>query len=82
VLLVLQVMTGILLALVYETSPATREQPSVSRSQCEAGMVSARDAWLGSDFMIAVVLIHMAQVFLLELINFRGADMIIGCFCF
>ena len=47
VLLVLQVMTGVLLALVYDFCQPRLEQPPVPRSQCEAWVVSARRARLG-----------------------------------
>jgi ubiquinol-cytochrome c reductase cytochrome b subunit len=65
VLLVLQVMTGILLALVYS--------PSANEAWTSLGLLNhnialgwylrAIHGW-GSDFMIAIVLIHMVQVFL------------------
>ena len=65
VLLLLQVVTGILLALVYS--------PSANEAWVSLGVLNhniplgwylrALHGW-GSDFMIAIVLIHMAQVFL------------------
>ncbi len=65
VLLILQVVTGILLALVYS--------PSANEAWASLGVLNhniylgwylrALHGW-GSDFMIAIVLIHMVQVFL------------------
>ena len=65
VLLILQVVTGILLALVYS--------PSANEAWTSLGLLNhniylgwylrALHGW-GSDFMIAIVLIHVAQVFL------------------
>jgi ubiquinol-cytochrome c reductase cytochrome b subunit len=65
VVLVLQVVTGILLALVY--SPSAREawtSLGVLNDSIRLGWyLRAIHGW-GSDFMIAIVLIHMVQVFL------------------
>ena len=65
VLLLLQVTTGILLALVY--SPSANEawtSLGVLNTSIRLGWyLRALHGW-GSDFMIAIVLIHMAQVFL------------------
>src|ERR1019366_3519637 len=65
VLLILQVVTGILLALVYS--------PSANEAWTSLGVLNhniplgwylrALHGW-GSDFMIAIVLLHMVQVFL------------------
>ena len=65
VLLILQVVTGILLALVYS--------PSANEAWTSLGLLNhsiplgwylrALHGW-GSDFMIAIVLLHMVQVFL------------------
>src|ERR1017187_2193910 len=65
VLLILQVVTGILLALVYS--------PSANEAWTSLGILNhtiplgwylrALHGW-GSDFMIAIVIIHMMQVFL------------------
>jgi ubiquinol-cytochrome c reductase cytochrome b subunit len=65
VLLILQVVTGILLALVY--SPSANEAWSslnVLNHNIPLGWyLRALHGW-GSDFMIAVVLLHLVQVFL------------------
>jgi ubiquinol-cytochrome c reductase cytochrome b subunit len=65
VLLVLQVMTGIILALVY--SPSANEawgSLQILNHNIPLGWyLRALHGW-GSDFMIAIVLIHMVQVFL------------------
>jgi ubiquinol-cytochrome c reductase cytochrome b subunit len=65
VLLVMQVMTGILLALVY--SPSTNEAwgslQVLNHNIALGWYLRALHGW-GSDFMIAIVLIHMVQVFL------------------
>jgi ubiquinol-cytochrome c reductase cytochrome b subunit len=65
VLLMLQVMTGILLALVY--SPSAQSSWSslmyLNHNIPLGWYVRAIHGW-GSDFMIAIVLLHMTQVFL------------------
>ena len=65
VLLILQVVTGILLALVY--SPSANEAWTslgiLNHSIPLGWYLRALHGW-GSDFMIAIVLIHMVQVFL------------------
>jgi ubiquinol-cytochrome c reductase cytochrome b subunit len=65
VLLILQVVTGILLALVY--SPSANEAWTslgvLNHSIYLGWYLRALHGW-GSDFMIAIVLIHMVQVFL------------------
>lgn len=65
VLLVLQVMTGILLALVYAPSAghAWSSLEFLDHNVKLGWFLRALHGW-GSDFMVAVVLIHMAQVFL------------------
>src|SRR5437764_12925005 len=65
VLLVLQVMTGILLALVYtpSASHAWNSLQFLNDNVRLGWFLRAMHGW-GSDFMIAVVLIHMAQVFI------------------
>jgi ubiquinol-cytochrome c reductase cytochrome b subunit len=71
VLLMLQVMTGVLLALVY--SPSANEawgSLQVLNHNIPLGWyLRAIHGW-GSDFMIAIVLIHMAQVFLFGAFKF------------
>jgi ubiquinol-cytochrome c reductase cytochrome b subunit len=65
VLLVLQVVTGILLALIYTPSASNAwNMLEVLNHQVALGwLVRAIHGW-GSNFMIAIVLIHMMQVFL------------------
>lgn len=80
VLLILQVVTGILLALVYS--------PSASEAWNSLGILNhtvplgwylrALHGW-GSDFMIAIVLLHMVQVFLFGAYKFpREMTWIVG----
>src|ERR1700722_16361655 len=82
VLLLLQVVTGILLALVY--------RPSANEAWTSLGILNhniplgwylrALHGW-GSDFMIAIVLIHMVQVFLFGAYKFpRELTWILGVF--
>ncbi|MFC5865075.1 cytochrome b N-terminal domain-containing protein [Acidicapsa dinghuensis] len=65
VLLVLQVVTGILLALVY--SPSANEAWGnlnfINHNIALGWFLRAMHGW-GSDFMVAIVIIHMVQVFL------------------
>jgi len=80
VLLVLQVVTGVLLALVYETSAshAWNSLQFLDHSVKLGWFLRAMHGW-GSDFMIAVVLVHMAQVFLFGAFKFpRELTWIIG----
>jgi ubiquinol-cytochrome c reductase cytochrome b subunit len=65
VLLILQVVTGILLALVYAPSASNAWNVlQILNHQVALGwLLRAVHGW-GSNFMIAIVLIHMAQVFL------------------
>ncbi len=82
VLLVLQVMTGVLLALVYEPSAshAWSSLQFLDHNVKLGWFLRAMHGW-GSDFMIAVVLIHMAQVFLFGAFKFpRELTWIIGVF--
>ena len=80
VLLMLQVMTGILLALVY--SPTANDAYGsllILNHNIPLGWyLRAIHGW-GSDFMIAIVLIHMAQVFLFGAYKFpRELTWIVG----
>ena len=82
VLLLLQVMTGILLALVYtpSASHAWSSLEFLDHSVKLGWFLRAIHGW-GSDFMIAVVLIHMAQVFMFGAYKFpRELTWIIGVF--
>lgn len=65
VLLLLQVVTGVLLALVYAPSAADAwKSLNLLDQQVALGwLIRALHGW-GSNFMIAIVLIHMTQVFL------------------
>jgi ubiquinol-cytochrome c reductase cytochrome b subunit len=80
VLLVMQVMTGIMLALVY--SPSANEAwgslQLLNHNIALGWYLRALHGW-GSDFMVAIVLIHMAQVFLFGAYKFpRELTWIIG----
>jgi ubiquinol-cytochrome c reductase cytochrome b subunit len=82
VLLGLQVMTGILLALVYtpSASHAWNSLQFLDHSVKLGWFLRAMHGW-GSDFMIAIVLIHMAQVFMFGAYKFpRELTWIIGVF--
>jgi ubiquinol-cytochrome c reductase cytochrome b subunit len=71
VLLMLQVLTGILLALVYNPSAndAWASLESLNHNITLGWYLRAVHGW-GSDFMIAIVLIHMMQVFLFGAFKF------------
>ncbi len=80
VLLILQVVTGILLALVY--SPTANEAWSslnlLNHNIPLGWYLRAMHGW-GSDFMIAIVLIHMVQVFIFGAYKFpRELTWIVG----
>ena len=82
VLLVLQVMTGVLLGLVYSPSAghAWASLEFLNHSIRLGWFLRALHGW-GSDFMIAIVLIHMAQVFLFGAYKFpRELTWIVGVF--
>jgi ubiquinol-cytochrome c reductase cytochrome b subunit len=82
VLLGLQVVTGILLALVYapSASNAWNSLQFLDHNVKLGWFLRAMHGW-GSDFMIAVVLIHLAQVFLFGAYKFpRELTWIIGVF--
>jgi ubiquinol-cytochrome c reductase cytochrome b subunit len=82
VLLVLQVMTGVLLALVYtpSASHAWNSLEFLDHNVKLGWFLRAIHGW-GSDFMIAVVLIHLAQVFIFGAFKFpRELTWIIGVF--
>lgn len=81
-LLMLQVVTGVLLALVYVPSAGHAwETLQVLNYQFPLGwFLRAMHGW-GSNFMVAVVLIHMAQVFLFGAYKFpRELTWILGVF--
>ena len=80
VLLILQVVTGILLALVYSSSAneAWNSLQVLNHSIPLGWYLRALHGW-GSDFMIAIVLLHMVQVFLFGAYKFpRELTWIVG----
>lgn len=80
VLFVLQIMTGILLALVYtpSASEAWNSLQFLNHNVALGWFLRALHGW-GSDFMIAIVLIHMVQVFMFGAYKFpRELTWIIG----
>src|SRR6202522_2310874 len=82
VVLVLQIMTGVLLALVYAptASDAWNSLQFLDHNVKLGWFLRAMHGW-GSDFMVAIVLIHMAQVFLFGAYKFpRELTWIIGVF--
>ena len=81
-LLFLQIFTGILLALVYVPSAGEAwNSLNVLNHQIPLGwFLRAMHGW-GSNFMVAIVLIHMAQVFLFGAYKFpRELTWILGVF--
>ncbi|HEX4319994.1 MAG TPA: cytochrome b N-terminal domain-containing protein [Acidobacteriaceae bacterium] len=82
VLLMLQVFTGILLGLIYSpsASEAWGSLQFLNHNVTLGWYIRAIHGW-GSDFMIAIVLIHMVQVFLFGAYKFpRELTWIIGVF--
>lgn len=82
VILVLQVVTGILLAFVYSPSAshAWSSLEFLDHNVTLGWFLRAMHGW-GSDFMIAIVLIHLAQVFLFGAYKFpRELTWIVGVF--
>jgi ubiquinol-cytochrome c reductase cytochrome b subunit len=82
VLLGLQVVTGILLALVYTptASHAWNSLQFLDHNVKLGWFLRAMHGW-GSDFMVAVVLVHLAQVFIFGAYKFpRELTWIIGVF--
>ncbi|MGI4829538.1 MAG: cytochrome b N-terminal domain-containing protein [Janthinobacterium lividum] len=81
-LLILQIVTGILLALVYVPSAGQAWNTlQVLNQQLPLGwFLRAMHGW-GSNFMVAIVIIHMAQVFLFGAYKFpRELTWIVGVF--
>ena len=81
-LLLFQVVTGIMLALVYSPSAAGAwNSLNVLNHQVPLGWyIRALHGW-GSNFMVAIVLIHMTQVFLFGACKFpRELTWIVGVF--
>lgn len=82
VILGLQILTGILLGLVYNPSAshAWASLEFLNHSVQLGWFIRALHGW-GSDFMVAIVLIHMAQVFLFGAYKFpRELTWIVGVF--
>jgi ubiquinol-cytochrome c reductase cytochrome b subunit len=82
VVLVLQVVTGILLALCYVPSAAEawNSLQMLNHDVTFGWFIRALHGW-GSNFMIAIVLIHMMQVFLFGAYKFpRELTWIVGVF--
>src|SRR3954452_1326777 len=82
VLLMLQIVTGILLALVYVPSAgqAWNSLNALNHQLTLGWFLRAMHGW-GSNFMVAIVLIHMAQVFLFGAYKFpREFTWILGVF--
>jgi ubiquinol-cytochrome c reductase cytochrome b subunit len=82
VLLMLQIVTGILLALVYVPSAgqAWNSLNVLNHLLTLGWFLRAMHGW-GSNFMVAIVLIHMAQVFLFGAYKFpRDLTWILGVF--
>jgi ubiquinol-cytochrome c reductase cytochrome b subunit len=82
VLLVLQAVTGILLGLVYSPSASNAwlSLEFINHNLTLGWFLRALHGW-GSDFMIAIVLIHMTQVFLFGAYKFpREMTWIAGVF--
>src|SRR5215472_19269914 len=78
----LQVVTGILLALIYVPSAgeAWNSLQTLNHGVALGWFIRALHGW-GSNFMVGIVLIHMAQVFLFGAYKFpRELTWIIGVF--
>jgi len=81
-LLMLQIVTGILLALIYvpSASEAWKTLDQLNHQIYLGWFLRAMHGW-GSNFMVAVVLIHMAQVFIFGAYKFpRELTWILGVF--
>jgi ubiquinol-cytochrome c reductase cytochrome b subunit len=82
VVFLLQLVTGILLALIYvpSASEAWSSLQSLNHDVALGWFVRALHGW-GSNFMVAIVLIHMVQVFLFGAYKFpRELTWIVGVF--
>jgi ubiquinol-cytochrome c reductase cytochrome b subunit len=82
VVFVLQLVTGILLALIYvpSASEAWSSLQALNHDVTLGWFVRALHGW-GSNFMVAIVLIHMVQVFLFGAYKFpRELTWIVGVF--
>jgi ubiquinol-cytochrome c reductase cytochrome b subunit len=82
VVFMLQIVTGILLALIYVPSAgeAWNSLQTLNHNVSLGWYIRALHGW-GSDFMVAIVLIHMVQVFLFGAYKFpRELTWIVGVF--
>src|SRR6202045_3807572 len=82
VVFVLQLVTGILLALIYvpSASEAWNSLQALNHDVTLGWFIRALHGW-GSNFMVAIVLIHMVQVFLFGAYKFpRELTWIVGVF--
>lgn len=82
VVFLLQIVTGILLALIYVPSAgeAWNSLQTLNHDVALGWFVRAMHGW-GSDFMIAIVLIHMVQVFLFGAYKYpRELTWVVGVF--
>jgi ubiquinol-cytochrome c reductase cytochrome b subunit len=82
VVFMLQIVTGIMLALIYVPSAgeAWNSLQTLNHSVALGWYIRALHGW-GSDFMVAIVLIHMVQVFLFGAYKFpRELTWVIGVF--
>jgi ubiquinol-cytochrome c reductase cytochrome b subunit len=78
----LQIVTGILLAIIYVPSAgeAWNSLQTINHSIAAGWYIRALHGW-GSNFMVAIVLIHMVQVFLFGAFKFpRELTWIVGIF--
>ncbi|MEO8025216.1 MAG: cytochrome b N-terminal domain-containing protein [Bryobacteraceae bacterium] len=82
VVLILQIVSGILLALIYVPSAAEawNSLQTLNHDVALGWFIRALHGW-GSNFMVAIVLIHMVQVFLFGAYKFpRELTWIVGVF--
>ena len=82
VVFMLQIVTGIMLALIYVPSAgeAWNSLQTLNHNVALGWYIRALHGW-GSDFMVAIVLIHMVQVFLFGAYKFpRELTWIVGVF--
>ena len=82
VVFMLQIVTGIMLALIYVPSAgeAWNSLQTLNHNVALGWFIRALHGW-GSDFMIAIVLIHMVQVFLFGAYKYpREITWVVGVF--
>src|SRR5271163_2280842 len=80
VVFILQIVTGIMLALIYVPSAgeAWNSLQTLNQNVALGWFIRAMHGW-GSDFMVAIVLIHMVQVFLFGAYKFpRELTWVVG----